>query len=247
MPKQGTRSYICNSQTSYSTKQLQTIIKQFHTEILCLLSSVISSTQCISTFCAYLRAGFDVKKKEIMMLQHRVTKVPVRKKYYDLLLVSPEKHLKCKWHWIIFKCISVKHKTDEMLKRKQILNSICWTAHISPEVTSSIWYPYICDLWTAVGVQKWLFMKIHWGLRKPESNTSRTETANQAEKLAFFVLLIIIGWAYWFDVETVFGVCICIFFVRCVYKRIFFCLLRDCSLIVWDKEMYVCSGRAGRV
>lgn len=144
-----------------------------------------------------------------------------------------EKHLKCKWHWVIFKCISVNRKTDETWRLKQILNSICWTAHISPEVTSSIWYSYICDpnsIWHA----EMTFHEYHWGPCGLESNISRTKIANRAEKCAFFVLLIIIGWAlliwFWHSVW-----CVCAF--------ILLCLNWGCALIVWDNEIHLRAVR----
>lgn len=158
------------------------------------------------------------------MLQHRVTEVPVRKKKK---LWSPlRQHGKASKMQIALNHIQMHLCTPGKQMRleswNKFLNSICWTAHISPEVTSSVWCSYICDpnsIWHA----ELTFHENQWGLCGLESNISRTKIANQAEKCAFFEVLIIIGWAYWFNVGALFGVCVSVCANVCVCMSLYSC------------------------
>lgn len=158
--------------------------------------------------------------RNCMMLQHRVPRVPLTdKKDNDLLPFSTERRLKCKSHWLKFKCVSSKNRWDLKAETNPHFN-ILDGAHFSRGDTFNV---ILIHLWPEQLLAR--REDFSWRSVWTPKYMSGTKIAEWAERCAFFVRLIIIWWAYWFDVGTVLGVfewasvcvCVCISLHACAY------------------------------
>lgn len=109
---------------------------------------------------------------------------------------------------------------------------MCWTTYIFPKVMAVIWHSY-------TGHKDVVFHYNLWGLKVMYTKQKHPTSKKKGKKKnkCFLGVVIIAGWAYWFDVGTIPGVCICVG----AWAYIPTLILGLCSNCVWWGDILVFS------